>query len=109
MANRYPPFPDVVSIGQMYGPAMKIRTREEAQDYFERLVEWTVKHEGLAREEAEKTEIRNLANYAGNFNPTTAYRVLKLFWGAHPLFGVVGPTAKEAFEAGRRLLREFNN
>ena len=91
---------------ELYGPAMLIRGQDEADEYFERLVENSM-HYGYDREQAEACERSNLAYYAGYHSNVCRERVEKLFKCAHPVFGSIAkngpPTAEAAFEAGRKM------
>lgn len=104
--NRFPPIPENATSGEKYGPAMEIRSRPEAAEYFERLVEHSMKAGGLPREEAEKVERSNLGYFCGYYSPETMKRVFDLFSCAHPFFGTTTPTPGAALqmglEAGRR-------
>jgi len=91
-----------ITIGEKYGPAMKIITQEEAGKYFEQLVEHTMSF-GHCREEAEGIEKQNLGYYAGYYNDAIRERVERLFSCKHPVFGAIkdgAPTPEEAFQAG---------
>lgn len=99
-------FKDGVTIGEMYGPAMKIQDPDEAENYFKALVAWQMKTTGVSQEEAERREKLNLGYYAGYYDTETRLRVEKLFQCAHPIFGSAAngvPTAKEAFEMGKAV------
>jgi hypothetical protein len=98
--NKYKPFPEDSTIGDLYHPAMKLEAVEEAKDYFERLVEYGMAH-GQSREEAEK----NLGYFSGYYDATTAQRVFKLFECAHPFFGTTRHGAAEELEAGKRMAK----
>lgn len=71
--------PDVITVGQKYGPAMKITERAHAYAYFEELVRHCMRGTGSTRREAELREWANLGYYAGYFNPDTRERVARLF------------------------------
>ena len=94
-----------ITIGEKYSPAMEIIDQSEADDYFEALVEHTMRF-GKSREEAEKIELANLGYYAGYYNQETRLRVERLFKCEHPFFGPAAdgqPTPEEAFEMGRQF------
>lgn len=102
-----PTFPDKITIGDKYGPAMQITDPAEALEYYEACVEHTMRvteQPALkSREAAEKCERENLGYYAGYYDVTTQERVEKLFGAAHPVFGSTkGPqmTAQEVFDRG---------
>ena len=96
------PVPREVSIGDCYGPAMKIIDAAEAGKYYEKLVAHSMLF-GNSRAEAESIEKQNLGYYAGYYDSETRARVEKLFCCAHPIFGAISqgePTAEEAFKMG---------
>ena len=100
--------PDDITIGEKYGPAMKIEDQAEADAYFETLVEHHMRF-GHARDAAEARERWNLGYYAGYFDNETRERVERLFGCAHPIFGPISegaPTPEEAFEMGRKRAEE---
>lgn len=95
--------PKDITLGDKYGPAMKITDQAEADAYFERCVAHTMGF-GRSREEAEATEKANLGYYAGYYGNETRARVERLFRCAHPVFGAIAkvgaPTPEEAFQMG---------
>ncbi len=104
-------FPDKVTIGELYFPAMKITDQAEADAYFEALVERQMRHGGNSRIEAEKVERSNLGYFAGYHDHETRLRVERLFRCAHPIFGPASqgrPTADEALDAGIKAGREIS-
>lgn len=96
-------FPDLVTIGDKYRPAMEIADQGEADAYFERCVEHCMRGSERTREEAEAIERSNLGYFAGYYGRETMERVNRLYRTAHPIFGTTAPTAKQAFEAGKAL------
>lgn len=103
-------WPEKITFGDKYGPAMKIKTQAEADTYFERCVTHTMSSFGLSRDKAEETERMNLGYFAGYYDDETRARIEKLFRCAHPFFGSIAkngtPTPEEAFAAGKRLAAE---
>ena len=99
-------FPDNITIGDKYGPAMQITEQAEADDYFLACVEHTMRH-GADRAKAESIERGNLGYFAGYCNDEIRERVERLFRCAHPIFGSIVergvPSPEAAFEAGRAL------
>lgn len=97
---------DGMTIGEAYGPAMNITDQQEANEYFEALVQNNMKH-GNSREKAESIERQNLGYYAGYYDNATRERVEQLFICAHPIFGSItdngAPTTEQALEAGRKF------
>lgn len=98
------PFPDAVTIGQKYMPAMTITDQADADAYLERCIEHTMRCFGSAREDAEKLERDNLGYFAGYYDHATRDRVERLFKCAHPVFGAIAengpPSFEQAFNAG---------
>lgn len=96
-------FPDKITIGDKYRPAMEIREQAEADAYFEKCVEHTMRH-GHDRASAESIERSNLGYYAGYGDSETRERIERLFRCAHPIFGKISqngqPTAEQALQAG---------
>lgn len=99
--------PSKITIGDKYGPAMKMTDAAEASDYFERCVQHTMTF-GTDRKEAERIERTNLGYYAGYYDNETRRRVEKLFACSHPIFGAISkvgaPTSEEAMQAGRDMI-----
>jgi hypothetical protein len=99
-------FPEQITIGDKYRPAMEITEQVAADEYFERCVTHCMSF-GKSRKEAEAIERANLGYYAGYYSHETRARVERLFSCAHPVFGSIAekgiPTPTEALEAGRRL------
>lgn len=81
-------FPENITIGDKYGPAMKITEQAEADAYFEACVEHTMRF-GHSRERAEEIERANIGYYGGYYDAETMARTQRLFRCAHPLFGVI--------------------
>lgn len=98
------PLPDKITIGNKYDPAMKITDQAEADAYFERCVEHTMRMQPCERAEAERIERANLGYYAGYGPHETRRRVERLFKCAHPILGAVAavgaPTQEEALQSG---------
>ncbi len=82
-----------MTVKEKYAPAMRIHDQAEADAYFERCVEHTMKYAEDAwyktREGAEEVERSNLGYYAGYYDTETRIRVERLFRCAHPVFGPV--------------------
>jgi hypothetical protein len=75
-----PSFPDVITIGDKYGPAMQIEDAAEAAEYFEVCVDHHLRtaKAPITREEVERIERQNLGYYAGYYNVHTQERVERL-------------------------------
>ena len=88
------------TLGELYGPAMKITDPKKAREYFEYLVReiMTFPH---SRKEAERIVRQNLGYYAGYYDAATMERVNRLFQ-TNPIFGRTCPTPEEALAAGKR-------
>lgn len=101
------PFPDKITYGQKYDPAMKITDPTEADTYFERCVEHQMRVGKVGRAVAQSTERANLGYWAGYSSHETRSRVERLFRCAHPVFGAIAqvgaPTQEEALQAGLDL------
>lgn len=91
-----------VIAAEKYGPVLKIETQEDADIYFDALVEHDMGCTGNRRGEAEKIERELLGYYAGYQDLETDKRVQKLFRCSHPIFGPADRVARtfppEAFE-----------
>ena len=99
-------FPDKMTAGELYGPAMELQTQAEADEYFARLVRRCRRCLGKSQQEAEATERQNLGYWAGYYGCETRFRVERLFACEHPVSGPISagrPTPKEAINAGIRL------
>ena len=91
-----------MTIGEKYGPAMKITDETEAKRYLEECIAHCMSH-GHSRAEAERIERSNLGYYAGYYGTETRLQVERLFDCAHPVFGKTAdgvPTMAESFAAG---------
>lgn len=64
----------------------QIKTQEEADAYFERLVKWAME-KGQNREQAEATQRENLGYFAGYGSNEDRIRVELLYRCRHPVFG----------------------
>lgn len=97
-------FPEKMTIGEKYDPAMEITNQAEADAYFQRCVDHSMTYHRKTREEAETLERTNLGYYAGYYGAETRERVERLFSCTHPVFGSIAergqPTPDEAFKAG---------
>ena len=106
-------FPKGATIGDLYDPAMKIEDQDEANEYFERLVQRAITHFGQAREEAESVNRSNLGYYAGYYDAETRKRVERLFRCHHPVFGPISligsPTIEQALQAGKDMAEGIDN
>jgi hypothetical protein len=60
-------FPERITIGEKYGPAMSIYTQVEADRYFGACVRHAMR-KGMSREQAEDAERANILYYAGYFS-----------------------------------------
>ncbi|MBE3093445.1 MAG: hypothetical protein IMZ52_00310 [Actinobacteria bacterium] len=104
-------FPENCTIGDMYHPAMKITTQEEANEYFESTVQYSLnQNPEMGREKAERIQKSNFGYFAGYYDNETRERVERLFCCEHPIFGSIkkngSPTPEEAFEMGKNLSKK---
>lgn len=74
-----------ITIGEKYGKAMNITSKEEADAYFIECVQHTMSF-GKSKEEAENIERQNIGYYSGYYGSDTVDRVKKLFNTVHPVF-----------------------
>jgi Asp-tRNA(Asn)/Glu-tRNA(Gln) amidotransferase A subunit family amidase len=96
----------VYTIGEIYGPAMKITDQGETAAYFAELVAYMqARNPGMDSETAREAVLSNLGYYAGYYDNATRRRVERVFGAAHPIFGPTTPTAGEAFSAGQSFVR----
>ncbi len=90
--------------GDIYGPAMELTTKEEADDWWESAVENLMGRWDKSREETEDVVGQNLGYWTGYYDTATAQRVFKLFAHrnvSHPIFGKrADVTPEEAFNTG---------
>lgn len=71
---------------ERYDPATLLRTREEASEYLDALVEWNLKVTGGEdRDRARAIERKNLAYFATLCGPEVRVRVERLFNTRHPV------------------------
>lgn len=73
------------TLREVYDPAMKIETQEEADAYFEELMDWGMADGKFTRDHVEKVQRENLAYWAGYYDHATRARVEKLFQCRHPI------------------------
>ncbi len=92
-----------LTIGEKYRPVAKVKTREEAMEYFEELVQYNMEVSDHSQEQAIDIEKQNIGYYAGYYDRETMQRIHKLFLTSHPIFGEKSPTPTEAFEKGKEL------
>lgn len=103
--------PDNATNEQKYEPAMLIETQEDADKYFEVLVDHCLRlhalnNKEITREEAQGIERTSLAYVAGYYSLETRQRVERLFKCEHPVLGPAPtdgsvPTYDEALKKGR--------
>ena len=97
-----------MTIGEKYGPAMKITSRKEAKEYLEECIQHTMRFFNKTRKEARDIELANLGYYAGYCDTDTRKRVEYLFNCVHPVFGPAKSkiiTAEEALELGMKMAK----
>ena len=76
---------DRITAKEKYDPAMRVSTQEEADTYFEQLVQHTMRMVPCERELAEWIERQNLGYWAGYGSLETRERVERLFRCRHPI------------------------
>ena len=107
---------EVLTIAESLGPAMEITEQEDADQYLQKLVEYTEKQirlnyrkPPLRKMTALEIVKENLGYYAGYYSDETRCRVEKLFKTKHPIFGAIAtegaPTFSEAFQKGLSLTK----
>jgi hypothetical protein len=84
------------------GPAMQIKDREDAKQYFEKYVKYLKDANEEEGKEVDAVGIAksNLGYWAGYYDPETYARVMDLFDTSHPFFGKKWPTPQNAFATG---------
>lgn len=99
-----------LTYGDCLDPAMKITEQEDADQYLKDYIAYIQTHldkeKGPHKNTAEEIAKINLGYYAGYGSNDLCKRVEKLFRCSHPIFGKAEegiPTAKEAFELGRKM------
>lgn len=100
-----------LTYGDILEPAMKITTKKDAKQYLEQytayIQKFIDKNPRTDGRTAESIAKENLGYWAGYYDNKTRKRVEKLFKCSHPYFGSIEekgiPTAKEAFEIGKKL------
>lgn len=110
----------MATVRELYEPAMKIETQQEANDYFKYLVEEHIKLAGgeylieaekighanpgyYVRYKSEAVVRDNLGYFAGYYSHATRLRVERLFGCEHPIMGPASqgqPDADKIFSAG---------
>lgn len=95
---------NALTIGEIYGPAMKITDHLEAAAYFAAMVKASMQKFGHDRDIAESNARESLGYYAGYYDNETRKRVERLFMCAHPVFGSIeekgAPGPDAAFRMG---------
>lgn len=105
----FKPFPEKITYGDMYNPAMEITDPAAATAYFERCVEHAMRWFGKTRREAETLHRANLGYWAGYYGQETRLRIERLFKCEHPVFGPATdprPSPEVAFAAGMLMAQK---
>ena len=95
------------SLGEIYGPAMRIENQAEANAYFAALVARR-RAQGPSRAYAELIERSNLGCCAGYYDRETRLRVERLFRCCQPYLGKASEhnlSAEDAFALGQDIAR----
>lgn len=75
------------SWGELYGPAMAVRSRDEAARYLAALVRWSMEKTGLPEAVVRRHQLDQISVIASYFDHETRLRVEECFGCAHPLRG----------------------
>ncbi len=111
---KVPKFKKNATYGDLYEPAMRVKTKKDAEAYLMALVDHAMKQEA---EKPRKEERRsrdaivniiksNIGYWTGYYDGETAARVQGLFGAVHPIFGATRPTQEEALKKGMELGRK---
>jgi hypothetical protein len=72
----------------LYGPAMNVKTKAEAQEQLNRVIEYLqYRNPSWDSEKVEVTAKENIGYYAGYYDKETWERVYRLYNTTHPIFG----------------------
>jgi hypothetical protein len=109
----FEPIPDDATWERKYVPAMHFAEQQEADGYFERLVEHTMRmRPEVTREEAEQIERHNIGYWTGYQSQEVAERTERLFNTCHPMFGPAAwrreYTADELIQMGLDFAERLN-
>jgi hypothetical protein len=97
-----------ITIGEKYGPVVKIKTQKAADAYFEKCVKHNMSF-GNSREKAVSIEKGNIGYYAGYYDRETQQRINTLFNCTHPILGDLSKmTPEEAFFEGVKFAGKIN-
>lgn len=100
---------ETLNYGEALDPIFKIFDKEDALQYKKAYINFTKKFTKDIKE-AEKVVNANIGYYAGYGSHEDRKRIEELFECSHPVFGSIKengvPTAKQAFEAGKKLASE---
>ena len=77
---------ETLTFNQVLGPAMEVKTKEEAREYFNAVVEYQMNFTS-DRKEAERIARVNIGYWAGYYDSKTQERVYKLYGFRHPILG----------------------
>lgn len=67
--------------GEKFDKAMKIDRQDDANEFLEAYIQWTMQMEGLSRADADVQCRFNITYYAGYMEASTYQRILRLFRG----------------------------
>ena len=94
------------SYREQFDSALACNTKEEAELWMEKEVDYYVKKYGESPTEAASIIKTNLGYMAGYYDDDSAKKIHHLFNAVHPIFGTstyhLDMTAKEAFELGKK-------
>lgn len=100
-----------MTYAEMFEAAMKVETREAAEELLAAMVAIAQEVRGSDPEVTRKSVLRDLAYYAGYHSHETRLRVEDLFNCVHPYLGPAkdGPlTAEQIFRMGMAIGRQAN-
>lgn len=104
-------FPKNSTSQDIFGPAMRVETFEEAEDYLDAIIRYIQSHSKMSRIEAKRIARQSLGYWVGYFDHKTRERVETLFQCEHPLFGTIAgkgaPTPEEALRIGLEMGRKY--
>lgn len=75
------------TIGECYANIGKVSTVEQAGEYLDALVTWSMATHGQTRDEAETMQQHNIGYWSGYYDEETGRRIRHLFGTRHPVYG----------------------
>ncbi len=94
------------SYGDQFRAALACKTKQEADDWLAKEIQYYEDEYNKAADEARSTIMNNLGYMAGYYDHETAVKIEKLFGALHPIFGSAtyhkDITPEQAFNAGKK-------